>query len=355
MSNYPDAEDVFAPVTGTDEMSEHAERHTAEEEAIVAIQQTLGANPEGTSTTVVERLDAIDSHTHDDLSPGDHNHDGDYAAEDHTHDDLAAGDHTHDSDDTKLDRGTTKYVDAKAIEDDIDGIEQNISDLSDNYDQIIIDLGEAGKDLNVELESYLKKGTASYADAAGIEADIDQEKTDRAEADTALSEEVAKKLDKGATTYADAKEIQDAIEGIVVPDVSDFVTEDELTTALSGKADEPHTHDTTHNHEEYFLSGAETDEFGQPIPLPYANAKLLGDEVDTKADEDHTHEGFAAENHTHDAEINTSQITLAADSVAGFHELGDGTEVLTQADVNVYLSENTIFKGATWGDLAGRA
>ena len=49
MSNYPDAEDVFTPVTGSDEMSEHAERHTAEEEAIVAIQKTLGTNPEGTN------------------------------------------------------------------------------------------------------------------------------------------------------------------------------------------------------------------------------------------------------------------------------------------------------------------
>lgn len=391
MSNYPDAEDVFTPVTGTDEMSEHAERHTAEEEAIVAIQQTLGANPEGTSTTVVERLDAIDSHTHDDLAAGDHNHDGDYAAEDHdhdlvyqpkgdyatedhTHDDLAAGDHTHDSDDTKLDKGTTTYLDAKAIEDDISGIEQSISDLSDNYDQIVIDLGEAGQDLTVELESYLKKGTASYADAAGIESDIDQEKIDRAAGDAATL--------SSSNTYTDEE-----VAKIVVPDVSDFVTGDDLTTALSGKADEPHTHDeyltdlthdhdstyqpvgdyatteeltdglagksddghthdTTHNHEEYFLSGAETDEFGQPIPLPYANAKLLGDEVDTKADEDHTHDA---------PEINTSQVTLAADAGAGFHELGDGTEVLTQADVNVYLSENTVFKGATWGDLAGRA
>jgi len=324
MSNYPDAEDAFTPVTGSDVMSEHAERHTAEEEAIVAIQKTLGTNPEGTNTTVVERLDAFDAHTHDDL-----------AAVDHTHDDLAAVDHTHDSDDTKLDKGTTTYLDAKAIEDDISGIEQSISDLSNNYDQIVIDLGEAGKDLTVELESYLKKGTASYADAKGIEDDIDQEKTDRAEGD---------------------KTLQEAIEAIVVPDVSDFVTGDELTTALSGKADEPHTHDTTHDHEEYFLSGAEVDEFGQPIPLPYANAKLLGDEVDTKADEDHTHEGFAADDHTHDApEINTSQVTLAADSVAGFHELEDGTEVLTQADVNIYLSENVVFKGTTWGDLAGRS
>jgi hypothetical protein len=62
------------------------------------------------------------------------------------------------------------------------------------------------------------------------------------------------KFDKGATTYSDAGAMQQAIEGIVVPDVSDFVTGDELTTALSGKADEPHTHDEyltdlTHDHD----------------------------------------------------------------------------------------------------------
>ena len=358
-----------------------------------------------------KRIEAEENHTHADLAAGDHTHD-DLAADDHTHDiadvphdhdgtyqpvgeyatktelsdglagksdddhthaDLATEDHTHDPDDTKLDKGATTYLDAKAIEDDISGIEESISNLADNYDQIVIDLGEAGEGLTVELESYLKKGTASYADAAGIETDIDQEKTDRAEGDKALSEEVAKKLDKGTSTYADAKDIQDAIEGIVVPDVSGFVTTDDMNTALSGKADEPHTHadlaagdhnhdgdyatgdhthddlaagdhnhdgdyatgdhthdeyltdlthdhdgtyqpagdyatteelteglagkaddlhthDTTHNHEEYFLAGAEVDEFGQPIPLPYANAKLLGDEVDTKADEGHTHD-----------------------------------------------------------------
>ena len=43
---------------------------------------------------------------------------------------------------------------------------------------------------------------------------------------------IADKLDKGTSTYADAQDIQDAIEGIVVPNVDDFVTETELNTAL---------------------------------------------------------------------------------------------------------------------------
>ena len=171
-----------------------------------------------------------------------------------------------------MDKGTTKYVDAKAIEDDIDGIEQSISDLSDNYDKIVIDLGEAGQDLTVELESYLKKGTASYADAKGIEDDIDQEKTDRAEGD---------------------KTLQDAIEAIVVPDVSDFVTGDDLTTALSGKADDSHTHD------EYLTSS--------DLPDEYEDAELRGliqdnaTAIEGKADETHTHAPQDL-THDHDAE-----------------------------------------------------
>ena len=284
MSNYPDAEDVFTPVTGSDEMSEHAERHTAEEEAIVAIQKTLGTNPDGTNTTVVERLDAFDAHTHDD---------------------LAAGDHTHDSDDTKLDKGTTSYADAQEIQDAIEAIV--VPDVSDFV---------TGDDLTTALSG---------------------------------------KADDPHTHDEYLTDLTHDHDGTYQP-VGDYATKTELSDGLAGKSDDGHTHDTTHDHEEYFLSGATVDEFGQPIPLPYANAKLLGDEVDEKADKDHTHEGFAADDHTHDApEINTSQVTLAADSVAGFHELEDGTEILTQADVNIYLSENAVFKGTTWGDLAGRS
>ena len=61
MSNYPDSIDTFAPVTGSDEMTEHAERHTAEESSIVAIETALGTSPEGDSDTVADRLDAQDA------------------------------------------------------------------------------------------------------------------------------------------------------------------------------------------------------------------------------------------------------------------------------------------------------
>ena len=56
MSNYPENIDSFAPVTGSDEMTEHAERHTAEESSIVAIETVLGVDPQGESDTVADRL-----------------------------------------------------------------------------------------------------------------------------------------------------------------------------------------------------------------------------------------------------------------------------------------------------------
>ena len=61
MSSYPENIDSFSPVTGTDEMTEHAERHTAEESSIVAIETALGTSPEGDSATVADRLDAQDT------------------------------------------------------------------------------------------------------------------------------------------------------------------------------------------------------------------------------------------------------------------------------------------------------
>ena len=61
MSSYPENIDSFSPVTGTDEMTEHAERHTAEESSIVAIETALGTSPEGDSATVADRLDVQDT------------------------------------------------------------------------------------------------------------------------------------------------------------------------------------------------------------------------------------------------------------------------------------------------------
>jgi len=134
MSNYPDSVDAFAPVTGTDEMTEHAERHTAEESAIVATQQELDATKVLLENHTHDPQDlthdhdgeyqakgdyALDSHTHppqDTTHDHDaeyagkaefdsHNHDadyqpkGDYADDSHSHADYAVVDHTHDESD----------------------------------------------------------------------------------------------------------------------------------------------------------------------------------------------------------------------------------------------------------------
>ena len=51
--------------------------------------------------------------------------------------------------------------------------------------------------------------------------------------------------------------------------------------------DHPYSADD-HGHSEYFLSGQELDEHGTPIPLPFPDAKTLGEAVEGKADE-HDH------------------------------------------------------------------
>ena len=112
--------------------------------------------------------------------------------------------------DGKFDHGGTSYVDAKAMEEAI----------------------KTNKDAIAEIQ------TKGYDDTE-VRGLISDNKTAIETNATAIDG----KFDKGATTYSDAKAMQDAIEGIVVPDVSGFVTETELNTALDGKADEPHTHD----------------------------------------------------------------------------------------------------------------
>ena len=152
----------------------------------------------------------------------------------------------------KLDKGTSTYADAREIQDAIESIEKS------GYDD-----------------------TQVKADIATNASDI---------ADNAT--EIAKKFDKGTSTYADARAAQDAIEAIVVPDVSDFVTGDDLTTALSGKADEPHTHDEyltdlTHDHDGTY----------QPVG-DYATKTELSDGLAGKSDDGHTHDTT----HDHDSE-----------------------------------------------------
>jgi len=366
MSNYPDSVDNFAPVKGTDEMSEHAERHTAEESAIVATQQELDA------TKVL-----LENHTHDpqDLT---HDHDAEYAGkaefDAHNHDgEYSKDDHVHASDDSKLDKGATTYIDAKAIQDDIDGIETSIADLSNNYDQLVIDLGNASGDLTVELEGYLKKGTASYADAAGIETEIDQEKSDRVAADAATL--------ASSKTYTDEE-----VAKVFVPDVSDLATKDELTAGLAGKADEPHTHDDLaagdHNHDGDYAGKTEFDAHTHDTTHDHFGVYAGKAEFD-----DHHHDGeYSVEGHTHDtthdhdadyqpkgdyatktelgavdekADANAESISKLNTSLLPLNVPVDvrAATLSTQEDANGYFAselETKLGQAPTWGQLAGR-
>lgn len=392
MSNYPDSVDNFAPVKGTDEMSEHAERHTAEESAIVATQQELDATKVLLENHTHDPQDlthdhdgeyqakgdyALDSHTH---PPQDttHDHDADYAGkaefDSHNHDgEYSKDDHVHASDDSKLDKGATTYIDAKAIQDDIDGIESSISDLSDNYDQLVIDLGNASGDLTVELEGYLKKGTASYADAAGIETEIDQEKSDRVAADAATL--------ASSKTYTDEE-----VAKVFVPDVSDLATKDELTTGLAGKADEPHTHDDLaagdHNHDGDYAGKTEFDAHTHDTTHDHFGVYAGKAEFDA-----HHHDGeYSVEGHTHDtthdhdadyqpkgdyatktelgavdekADANAESISKLNTSLLPLNVPVDvrAATLSTQEDANGYFAselETKLGQAPTWGQLAGR-
>jgi len=392
MSNYPDSVDNFAPVKGTDEMSEHAERHTAEESAIVATQQELDATKVLLENHTHDPQDlthdhdgeyqakgdyALDGHTHppQDLT---HDHDAEYAGkaefDAHNHDgEYSKDDHVHASDDSKLDKGATTYIDAKAIQDDIDGIESSISDLSDNYDQLVIDLGNASGDLTVELEGYLKKGTASYADAAGIETEIDQEKSDRVAADAATL--------ASSKTYTDEE-----VAKVFVPDVSDLATKDELTAGLAGKADEPHTHDDLaagdHNHDGDYAGKTEFDAHTHDTTHDHFGVYAGKAEFDA-----HHHDGeYSVEGHTHDtthdhdadyqpkgdyatkteldavdakADSNTAKIDALNTSTLSLNVPVDvrAATLTTQEDANGYFAselETKLGQAPTWGQLAGR-
>ena len=202
-------------------------------------------------------------------------------------------------------------------------------------------MGDAGSELQVELTGYLKKGTASYADAAGIETDIDQEKVDRANADSSLQDMInshshdtthnhnglysptthlhddnyAEKTHthppqdlthnhdgtyQPSGDYASGNHTHDTTHNHseYIAKESDNSSYKEWLLKANGNKRNPadfasagHTHppqDLTHSHSEYFQSGVETDEDGNQLPLPYPDANALGEAVDGKADA-HTH------------------------------------------------------------------
>lgn len=64
-SNYPDSLDSFTNPSANDSLNSstvpHATQHANANDAIVAIESTLGTNPQGSSASVKARLDAVDS------------------------------------------------------------------------------------------------------------------------------------------------------------------------------------------------------------------------------------------------------------------------------------------------------
>ncbi len=60
-SQYPDRIDNFSSVSGTDPMTDHAQRHDNEQDGIEQVQLTLGTNPQGAFGTVRDRLNAADT------------------------------------------------------------------------------------------------------------------------------------------------------------------------------------------------------------------------------------------------------------------------------------------------------
>ena len=65
-SNYPSGLDSFTNPAGTDNLSAgigHAAQHANANDAIEAIESTLGLNPQGASATVKARFDAIEANS----------------------------------------------------------------------------------------------------------------------------------------------------------------------------------------------------------------------------------------------------------------------------------------------------
>ncbi len=191
--------------------------------------------------------------------------------------------------------GEKGYDDTQVKQD----IQANADNIAANKESIEA-LGEKGYD-----DTGVKQDIQANADAI---AEIQTKGYD----DTELRGLIGDKFDDGgAATYTSAKAMEDAIGAIVVPDVSDFVTETEMNTALAGKADEPHTHDAPdlthdhtgvyaeedHSHDEY-LTDLTHDHSGTYQPVgDYATKTELSDGLDGKSDDSHTH---APQDTTHD-------------------------------------------------------
>ncbi|MCH1601262.1 MAG: hypothetical protein L7S57_00305, partial [Luminiphilus sp.] len=140
--------------------------------------------------------------------------------------------------------------------------------------------------------------------------------------------------------YADGDHEHDPVdlthdhEGVYAPDVHDH---DEAYKHDHPYAADDHDHDevyepkhdhpyapTKHLHSEYFLAGANTDEDGKPLPLPYANANSLGEAVNRKSDQGHGHDNYATK-------IALEELELEVEALATTREAGRWKVASSQA------------------------
>ena len=210
MSNYPESIDAFSPVTGSTEMTEHAERHTAEESSIVAIETALGTNPEGDADTVAERLDAQDTLIADNTQAI-----SDIVIPDTsgfaTKSEVEAGDKTLQDEIDALPEPNTYRLETDANTRSVPQIQ--LVDQDDEYTNVVFNAGDGisitsvGSGLNFAVDTSIIPDTDDFAT-----------KTELADADAAT-------LD-AAKSYTDS-----AIDDIEIPSTDNFATKTEVEEA----------------------------------------------------------------------------------------------------------------------------
>jgi hypothetical protein len=254
----------------------------------------------------------------------------------HTHDDLASGDHTHDEYLTSSD--LPEPYDDTQVKLDIKTNADAIAEIQSNgYDdtQIREDFAAADADTLSSANDYTDEKIGAIPDPVPyddtqVKQDIQANKEsiealgEKGYDDTGVKKDIATNAENIA---ANAK----AIEEIVVPDVSDFVTSEELSTGLSGKADEPHTHDEyltdlTHDHDGTY----------QPVG-DYATNDALSTGLSGKSDTTHSHDEYLTDlTHDHDGTYQPAgdyaTKTELSDGLAGKEDAGHTHDDYTSKD-----------------------
>jgi len=206
------------------------------------------------------------THTHDFT----HDHDGQYALE-HDHPYApTTHDHPHDHDATYATKTelTTETQERNAgddaLQDQIDAIQSSGYDdtqlRSDFAAADVTTLASANTYTNEEVAKVFVPDVSDFATKTEV---ADGDSTTLTTANTYTNEEIAK---------------------IPATDVSSLATKEELSTGLAGKSDDPHTHDTTHDHLGEYAGKAEFDAHhhdddyltSDDLPDPYDDSEVKG-------------------------------------------------------------------------------